>query len=287
MKRGRNNSPKKDADKRSKTSDSAYIIHNFRENEHPIVSPSEFIRKPPRPSVFSPNLTHGLGSGVYGVVIKGNANRNIFTRHRPLNKYTTTPLSLNNPVIIDTDDESSDITQLSVYLISRCKPRISGGQLSSLIIDRNEAEEIRNRICPDSNAIEDSIEAFLGAYDDANPGDLMSQPINYLLQPHYDGIYDISRGGNQFGRGSVYFSMNLTIHSPRNQKQAFGSSKQYLEEGQKLITINGGRKLKLNRKCPLKKANMFKLNIIKKGLDKKKWICKERKNGVKYWKQLL
>lgn len=41
----------------------------------------------------------------------------------------------------------------------------------------------------------------------------------------------------------------------------------------------------MQRKCPSKIANDFKLNDIRIGLDNKYWIVKKRKNNTKYWKR--
>ena len=252
----------------------SYTITNFRPSRT-AVSSSEYIKK--TGNLLNMTKTHGLGSGIYGIIKTPEMLHeiNITIRRNEL----PTEIVLKNPVILDTNEKLGNFIQLSRYLMGICEAHINRKPdvyrtLSGQLQDYNL---IRQNICPSSNSIVSAFNGFTKAYKAANIGDFLRQPINYLLEDHYDGIYNSSNDGNSFSTGSVAF-----IHlNPRHQKYAFDPEGPFLQPGS---TLRGGA---LNiRQSPLKQAKHFKLNTIKKGLDNNKWICAKRINGIKYWKKL-
>ena len=252
----------------------SYTITNFRPFETD-VSSSEYIKK--TGNLLNMTKTHGLGSGIYGVIKTPKMIHEINTTIRQ--SEIPTELVLQNPLILDTNEKFGNFIQLSRYLMGICEAQINrkpdvyralSGQLQHYNL-------IRQNICPSSNSIVSAFTGFTKAYKAANIGDFLRQPINYLLEGHYDGIYNSSNDGNSFSTGSVAF----IHHNPRHQKQAFDPEGAFLQPS---FVLRGGS---INiRQSPLKQAKHFKLNTIKKGIDNNKWICAKRINGIKYWKKL-
>jgi hypothetical protein len=183
-----------------------------------------------------------------------------------------TPLPLNNPIIIDSNDMDSNISIVSIWLIDMVQQIISirklqemlhntgntGNTASLLSIQQeldlknkgydnlNSQERLTNIIDITSSLLGNTftyddikcklfgaINGFVKDYSLAKNGDFLLQPINYFLMSYnYDGIYNNSSSGNTFARGSVAF-VNINM---RDQKQDIGSS--YLGEGN-ILFYNG------------------------------------------------
>ena len=254
----------------------SYTITNLRPAQTYGISSAEYIKKTPHALFMT--KTHGLGSGIYGVIKTPKMVHEI--NNDPVRKEELqTELVLQNPVILDTNEKFANFIQLSRYLMDICEAQINFKRedYNALTPYLQHYNLIRQTICPLSNNIVSAFSGFTKAYKAANIGDFLRQPINYLLEGPYDGIYNYNDNGNAFLTGSVAF----IHHNPRHQKYAFDPEGPFLQPGS---TLRGGA---LNiRQSPLKQAKHFKLNTIKKGLDNNKWICAKRINGIKYWKKL-
>jgi len=257
-----------------------YKITNMREINFSL-SPAEYVKKKKK---GLPNMTktHGLGSGIYGIILNENEEENA---SRPKSSYTYSDHILHNPVVLDTDDKRVKFTKLSRWLMKLCETKRSAEVQEYRRTEESEYEEIRKELCPKSNELIYAVSTFRRNYNSSNPGDFVHQPINYLLGPHYDGVYNSTMIGNTFNLGSVLYikdsnDLNYQNLTPRHQKYAFDPPAR-LVEGKSL----SGGKIKM-RKSPQKPAKYYKLNTIQKGVDKKKWICAKRKNNVKYWKKI-
>jgi len=231
-------------------------ITNFRPRGKELSS-AEYIKKRVDPSYLNMNTTHGLGSGIYGIIGKDRPNE------------IPEKFLLHNPLVIDDNIKDMEISKLSVWLILECQSRIKEDfdEISKLNLSTDEMNDIKHKFGIEKS-LKEALDAFVHDYENANPGDFLKQPINYLLQPQFDGIYNISTNGNQFNRGSVAF----IDENPRDQKQAFGSP--FLSPGNVLIKI-GGRKT-MKRKTMKRKT--MKRKTMKRKTMKRKTMKRKTKN---------
>lgn len=253
-----------------------WITHYYNPFHHPENGSAEFIR---RKSVLKMNISHGLGSGIYGLV------RGTDQRVRPALDNMKVLYQMMNPVVIKTDDELSCFTSLSVGLIEACEslvnsdgdPRGKDAILTKLCEDwlnDPKCSSFLNKIVkanPDGKNIltllHTTVDQWVHDYRNANEGDYLYQPINYFLMGHYDGVYNKCRNGNTFAQGSVFFKPDS--HIPREQNSA--SSHEYkLLPGKKLIEFvpvdlvinpSGGKRKKSKRS---KKSNKRRKSIKKR-----------------------
>jgi hypothetical protein len=232
------------------------IIYNFREKQYELSS-AEYIPKKRSDINLNITMTHGIGSGLYGVTKY---------EERPGPEYIVTELILNNPLIIDNPTLDGYLTDISIWMIELVQLTINKGKdVNRLKIAKNDNNgtletEIQRKIDTDTSRINilkntdyvndiidktyrlfskttteerpdesnrliiksklfGAINGFIKDYSSANEGDFLLQPINYLLQKEgYDGEYNSSETGDTFSRGSIAF---VTIN-PRNQQRAFG-----------------------------------------------------------------
>ena len=235
-------------------------ITNFRPKGKN-VSSAEYIKKKESSDYLNMNITHGLGSGIYGIIGKNRPNEIPET------------FTLTNPLIIDDDIKDKNFTKLSVWLILVCQNSIKRefANVKELKLSENEMNVIKNEFGIDKS-LNEAIDNFVDDYEHANNGDFVKQPINYLLQPQFDGIYNISSNGNNFNRGSVAF----IDENPRDQKQAFGSP--YLAPGNVLVNIIGGKKRKNKKIIKRKTINkkIIKRKTIKRKTIKRKTIKRKK-----------
>jgi hypothetical protein len=229
------------------------IIYNFREPQYELSS-AEYIPKK-RPDInLNITMTHGIGSGLYGV-----------TQYEERPGSIVTELILNNPLIIDDNTLDGYLTDISIWMIELIQLTINKGKdVNRLKIAKNDNDhsletEIQREIdtktaridtlksadyvndiidktyslfinatneTPDESTrviirskLFGAIKGFINDYSSAKVGDFLLQPINYLLQKEgYDGEYNSSETGDTFSRGSIAF---VSIN-PRNQQRAFG-----------------------------------------------------------------
>jgi len=201
--------------------------------------------------------THGLGSGIYGLVHG--------TRTRRAGVETLTTHEIVNPVILDTNAKSASFVEFTQYfntLIESFINKTATGAAVMEILDSKKAflDSIFSELFPGLGGDAKSnilrvIKAFSSAYKGAAVGDFLWQPINYLLMPKYGGIYNSSVEGNTLDRGSVLF----VATEPRHQKQAFNREGAFVPEGKKLVALAGGKRRTYIRKRKLtlgtKRAN--------------------------------
>lgn len=212
-----------------------YEIDNYRPDGKAL-SAAEFIKKTAGRLNFT--KTHGLGSGIYGLV------------HGTINQRTSsemiTTLRLVNPVILDTDSKTARFIEFSQYLMKVVEEYVNQTTPIKLITaDINSEQPKIDRVFSDlfplvNISIFKILNKYKTDYNKAEIGDFLYHPINYLLQSKYDGIYNSSPNGNTFATGSVVFS----DINPRHQKQAFD------KEGLvgKLIYFVGGKQRKTRKK---------------------------------------
>jgi hypothetical protein len=210
-------------------------IYNYRPPNTPLSS-SEYILAN-RDKKLNLTKTHGMGSGIYGLTEPNNPNR----------KYEIQEsINLNNPVIITTNDDNKDFITLSRYLMYYAEWQINYRKhsdkeykYSSLEYNflktykKADIEEIKSRLAPEVEiSIDDAVNNFRENYlKHENQGELIEQPINYLLKDKYDGVYNQSPNGNTFSVGSVKYKKIL----PRDQKYAFKSLMQTTSHNKTLI----------------------------------------------------
>ena len=188
-----------------------YQIDNYRPISKEL-SAAEFIKKTKGKLDFT--KTHGLGSGIYGLV-HGTPNLREATELK-------TTISLVNPVILDTDTKTARFIEFSQYLmkvveeyVNQTKPikNIS----ANINSEKAKLDSVFSDLFPQTSlSIVQVLNRYKRDYNKAALGELLKHPINYLLEP-YDGIYNSSPNGNTFATGSVFFS----DINPRHQKQAF------------------------------------------------------------------
>ena len=215
----------------------SYIIINFRPFDT-YLSSSEYIKK----TKFNLDIhkSHGLGSGIYGLI---PTQSNYITQATQRKYEIKTKLTLNNPYEINTNKQLSRFIELSIWLILQCEEIIN----KNLIIN-NIKNKVRNIKIPDIikeitielfnnmidiNLLLNSIFHFVKDYQQAKIGDFIKQPINYLLEPYYDGIYNHCSYGNLFSVGSIKFR-DINI---RHQKGNFDKEGFFLSNQNKLINI--------------------------------------------------
>lgn len=218
-----------------------FYIDNYRPQGTELSS-AEFIKK--RAAPLDITKTHGLGSGLYGLVHgtpTGRAGVEILTTGEIV-----------NPVILDTDEKTQwfeTFTRHFNYLIEGyINKTASGAEVMAAIdalIPQIQVGFIALFSLLDGVTLEGgvkkhlfrTIQSFSQSYSTANVGDFLYQPINYLLMPVYGGIYNSSHSGNTLDRGSVaYQAIN-----PRHQKQAFNREGAFVPAGRRLIAIGGRR----------------------------------------------
>ena len=210
---------------------SHFTITNFRPNGKEISS-SEYIKKAHGPLLM--HKSHGLGSGIYGVITTTDKMRSILEVHE--RKYELqSDFELHKPLILDTNEKQASFIEMSTYLMDLCEARINKKKEDYVKLSASfkKFKLIREHMFPNSETINDSVKQFIKDYNSAKIGDFLRQPINYFLESGYDGIYNSSDDGNSFYRGSVIF----IHHEPRHQKYAFNPP----------ITIQPGNKLMENR----------------------------------------
>jgi len=217
-----------------------YVIINYRPDGTE-VSAAEFVKKTRSPINFT--KTHGLGSGIYGLIEGTNTDRagnEIMSAH-----------TLANPVILDTNAKSDDFSWFSGVLMTLVETFVNGGvnlkakHNAIFAAEKSRLEMVKDELFP---AIGDAKSAILKVmqkykkdYKAADFGDFLYQPINYLLSGFYDGIYNSSPNGNTLSTGSVYFSSLR----PRHQKYAFNGAP-FLDPANKLVV--GGKYRKTRRR---------------------------------------
>lgn len=219
-----------------------YLIDNYRPDRFDISS-AEFIKK--TAGGLSITKTHGLGSGVYGLVHGTDTMRagiEILSIHE-----------ITNPVILDTDRKTALFIEFTQYfndLVERFISKAATGadvteslDSKKLFLDEVFSELFPRLVGSTKSHILRVIKAFSTAYRGAAVGDFLWQPINYLLMPVYNGIFNSSQSGNTLDRGSVLF---IAIQ-PRHQKQAFNREGAFVPAGRRLVGIGGTRRRK-NRK---------------------------------------
>jgi hypothetical protein len=214
-----------------------YLIDNYRPDGKDLSS-AEFIKK--TAGDLSITKTHGLGSGLYGLVHGTVTDR--------ASSETLTVHEIVNPVILDTNAKSQLFIEFTQYFNDLTEKFISkktSGAAMTLDIDSKKAflDGVFSDLFPKlvggakSNILR-AIRLFSGSYRVAAAGDFLWQPINYLLMPVYDGIYNSSLAGNTLDRGSLLF---VAIKS-RHQKQAFNRNGPFVPAGKKLVLMTAGRR---------------------------------------------
>ena len=241
------------------------IIYNFHEPQYD-ASSAEYITKK-RPDVnLNITMTHGIGSGLYGV-----------TDYEERPGSTVNTLMLETPLIIDNDILDGYLTDISVWMIEIVQLTINKGKDANRLKIAKEANDniletsIQTEINTKTSSINSlksdgkvndiidktyrlfnnttsgtpneterlairsklfgAIKGFINDYSSAKVGDFLLQPINYLLQKEgYDGEYNSSETGDTFSRGSIMFF----TRNPRNQQRAFGSIN-YLPSTNRLV----------------------------------------------------
>jgi hypothetical protein len=224
-----------------------FWITHYYDLRHPENASSEFIRKK---DVLFMNRTHGLGSGIYGVITGTHRG------DRPAAQNGKVLYRMLNPLRIDEDDELAYFSALSIGLIEACEllvaayanrdPEPANERLNRLVLDWSNDQPCHiflNRkivpALPDGSNIgmllHNTVENWVRDYVGANDGDYLYQPINYLLMRQYDGVYNTSENGNTFATGSVYY--HAVEHIPRAQDSAMTHNATLLP-GNKLIPCN-------------------------------------------------
>lgn len=191
-----------------------YYIYNFRPQGTPLSS-AEYIVKEKNNMTGKIQLfmteTHGLGSGIYGLV--PNENGEIPGAETRSNEIVT-PITLVNPLILDTNEKFSKFIDLSIFLIQLCKAIINKDIKNKIVLSKNilQYELIRKELAPDTPKITSVVNNFIKTFSKMKLGDYIRQPINFLLSYQYrdnnsgyDGIYNSSPNGNRFSTGSVGF----------------------------------------------------------------------------------
>jgi hypothetical protein len=237
----------------------AYYIDNYRPQGTELSS-AEFIKK--RAAPLDITKTHGLGSGLYGLV------HGTQTARAGVEILTTGEIM--NPVVLNTDEKTAwfeTFTRHFNYIIEGYINKTASGAEVTAAIDalipqiKPQFLELFYRL--DGVTLEGgirthllrTIQSFSQSYSRANVGDFLWQPINYLLMPVYGGIYNSSHAGNTLDRGSVAFQ----AINPRHQKQAFNIEGAFVPAGRRLIAIGGrrrsGRKTRKGLTLGTKRAN--------------------------------
>ena len=211
----------------------SYIIINFRPFDT-YLSSSEYIKK----TKFNLDIhkSHGLGSGIYGLI---PTQSNYITQATQRKYEIKTKLTLNNPYEINTNKQLSRFIELSNWLILQCEEIINKNLIIDKMIDIEIPDIIKeitielfnNKIY--INLLLYVIFNFVEDYQQAEIGDFIKQPINYLLEPYYDGIYNHCSHGNLFSTGSIKFR-DINI---RHQKGNFDKEGSFLSNQNKLINI--------------------------------------------------
>jgi hypothetical protein len=240
--------------KTSKKTKLEYTIYNYRESYYGLSS-AEYIKKK---GFLNINKSHGLGSGIYGLTNSDNESRDS-------SLYIIEPFILNDPVILDKDEDQSRFIELSVYLIKLCESYINHKKstYNDLAKGIGKFSEIKKALCPKSRKIGVAITKFIEDYMQAKIGDFLKQPINYLLEDSYDGIYNSCPAGNIFSRGSVKFVDIL----PRSQCGVMLASQgicPFLEDDKDLVKIQIAGSKKKRKNTKKKKKKKRKMNTKKK-----------------------
>ena len=214
-----------------------YLIDNYRP-AGTNVSSSEFIKK--TAGGLNITKTHGLGSGIYGLKHGTKTPR--------AGVETLTTHEIMNPVILDTNAKSALFIEFTQFFNELIEKYINGSLKGAAVmasIDSNKdlLDRAFSELFPDLEGtpkanLNRAIIAFSTAYKGAVVGDLLWQPINYLLKPKYGGIFNSSEDGNTLDRGSVLF----VAVQPRHQKQAFNHEGAFIPFGRKLVLMAGGRR---------------------------------------------
>lgn len=246
-----------------------FWITHYYDRSHPENSSAEFIRKK---DVLSMSKTHGLGSGMYGVITGSHRG------DRPASQNGKVLYQMRNPVVIATDDEFACFHSLSIGLIKACEslvhpsedPKHTDTILTSLLGEwtGKECSIFLNKIVQAKlpggedilRLLRTTVDRWVHDYMTASKDDYLYQPINYFLMGHYDGVYNNCPNGNTFATGSVHF--RAEPHIPRAQDSA--TSFQYaLLPGKKLISCTpvdlgmdsgGGKRKKNKRRKSIKKT---------------------------------
>lgn len=202
-----------------------YIIINYRPNNTNISS-AEYIKK--TKYNLNINKTHGIGSGIYGLIpYHPNYLSQVINRKYEIRRK----IILNNPYIIYNDIQLSKFCELSIWLIKQCENIINDN--IDNIYETNIIKQINIELFNDID-LKYIIYNFVNDYKKAEIGDFIKQPINYLLEPFYDGIYNNCNNGNLFSVGSVKFK-DINI---RHQKGCFDIEGYFMNINNKLIYDN-------------------------------------------------
>uniref|UniRef100_A0A6C0KJ37 Uncharacterized protein n=1 Tax=viral metagenome TaxID=1070528 RepID=A0A6C0KJ37_9ZZZZ len=236
-----------------------YIIYNFRPQTTPLSS-AEYIVKERNSMtgriMLSMNQSHGLGSGIYGLI--RDPITGIIPGADTRSNEIVTPIALVNPLILDTNEKFSDFVDLSRYLMDLCEATIhrDNGERRVLLAKLFKYEVLRKKIAPKSHKIIPTVNKFTSTFiRKMVPGDYIRQPINFLLSDAYDGIYNSSKNGNCYSAGSVYFS---DVEPVRRQPK--GRSQGPREEGHDLYGGKTNKRKTNKRKTNKRKTNKRKTN---------------------------
>jgi len=224
----------------------SYLIDNYRPKGTELSS-AEFIKK--TAGALSITRTHGLGSGIYGLVHG--------TRTARAGVEILTTREIVNPVMLDTNENLALFIRFTVYFNDLIEKYTGGMAATDVVksIDSNNLflASVFTKLFPQLGGdaktnILKALKSFSTSYKAAAIGDFLWQPINYLLMPMYDGIYNSSEAGNTLDRGSVLFD----AIQPRHQKQAFNREGAFVPAGKRLVAMGGRRStLRSKRKLTL------------------------------------
>ena len=178
-----------------------YFIDNYRpvvdkQDDLTYLQPCEYIIvEQDKKILFSKNYT--LGTGIYGFI------------HGTL--YDTldikTVIEILNPVILDTDEKYKFFFNIKFWLQDMIETIIHNKRQKhyELLLVQDNIEATIDLIMPESKQIKIAINEFINEYENICCKTVIKQPINYLLDTNYDGVYIDCSIGRQLNTQSVKF----------------------------------------------------------------------------------
>lgn len=167
---------------------------------------------------------HGLGSGIYGF-----ANATPEQISEAASKYNSTAYTvhMNNPLFLQDDTHGAQLTELSKTMqrvasaFRTARTKGTTATVDEWAATQPDLNTLKTKlvsllgragvtITPESAEaqITGALKAFFTAYDSTSAGQLVAQPVNFLLNRlGYDGVYATDKVNNAFNRGNVAYTV--------------------------------------------------------------------------------
>lgn len=207
-----------------------YYDKNDDDTTHFITS-SEYIKKVKDKDLHM-TKSHGLGSGLYGLVIlknnKKGIEKNIDNVDEVYKIQSKKIFEISKPLIIFNNYEDSYITTISIWLIEICESIIKKEDKTFLKLCKQykNIQDLK-KYFKITNDLYNVINSFITDWKNENTN-YLKQPINYLLEPQYNGIFNKSNNGNKFNRGSISFIDVNPRKQPKGDEVIFIDKKENL-----------------------------------------------------------